>query len=326
MTKKADRPPDFLVVGTPRSGTTLVQRLVAELPGVRVTPETHFFPLFYEQHLRNRTFPLEEAQLREVLGHYTSMRVVEGLRLDVDAIVNKLDGTCSSAWELFSALIGDLAGEAELVGEKTPNHLRWWRPLSQASPDLKFIAVVRDPRAVVASMLDVPFGMKSALLLAFQWREDMRELELASRGLSPDQLLMLRFEDVVNSPSRAQGQVAEFLGITGSPIPLAAEEEISLFPSWESPWKGRATGPVERTRVDAWRSRLSGREVRTIESVAGRFMRREGYTLQGRGGLVGLFAHGAASPKDVLRLARSRRARLGQRRLINDTEVSVDTT
>lgn len=38
--------PAFLIVGTPRSGTTLVQRLASELPGVAIPPETHFFSLF----------------------------------------------------------------------------------------------------------------------------------------------------------------------------------------------------------------------------------------------------------------------------------------
>ena len=33
----------FLMVGTPRSGTTLLQRLACELPGVGMPPETHFF-------------------------------------------------------------------------------------------------------------------------------------------------------------------------------------------------------------------------------------------------------------------------------------------
>ena len=42
----------FLIVGTPRSGTTLVQRLVSELRGVRVPPRDPFL-----SHVRARSRP-----------------------------------------------------------------------------------------------------------------------------------------------------------------------------------------------------------------------------------------------------------------------------
>jgi len=45
------RGPDFLIVGSARSGTTLVQRLACELPGVAMPPETHFFDIFLRRLL-----------------------------------------------------------------------------------------------------------------------------------------------------------------------------------------------------------------------------------------------------------------------------------
>ena len=51
----------FVIIGTARSGTTLVQRLCAELPGVWVPPETHFWDLadrarhYFEFPLRGRS-------------------------------------------------------------------------------------------------------------------------------------------------------------------------------------------------------------------------------------------------------------------------------
>src|SRR5262245_51226417 len=57
----------FLIVGTPRSGTTLVQRLATELPGVRVPPETHFFPHFGSDLIKRTSFPLDAGGIeREV--------------------------------------------------------------------------------------------------------------------------------------------------------------------------------------------------------------------------------------------------------------------
>ena len=50
----SDRPAElsFLVVGTARSGTTLVQRLCCELPRVWVPGETHFWSMAPEIQMR----------------------------------------------------------------------------------------------------------------------------------------------------------------------------------------------------------------------------------------------------------------------------------
>ena len=57
--KALKRDVDFLIVGTPRSGTTLVQRLACELPGVGMPRETEFWLGYRSSPLRTASFPLE---------------------------------------------------------------------------------------------------------------------------------------------------------------------------------------------------------------------------------------------------------------------------
>ena len=152
----------FLVVGSPRSGTTLVQRLACEIPGVRMPPETHFFTRYAVGLMARRQFPLDAEALAEEIRLFAGGDQVGGLDVDVAAVVDDLGGTCARPFDLFDALVRYLAGPAEVWGEKTPNHLVWWRPISEASPTISFVVVVRDPRAVVASNLAMP------------WREDRR--------------------------------------------------------------------------------------------------------------------------------------------------------
>ncbi|MGH9892890.1 MAG: sulfotransferase, partial [bacterium] len=150
--------PEFLIVGTPRSGTTLVQRLACELSAVVVPPETHFFSDFYPRLKRRHSFPLDEASLRQALGSYLKMKTSLGLKLEVDDVVATLDGWCRSPLDLYGAITLRLAGGAELVGEKTPDHLRWWQPLATSLPHLRIVAVTRDPRGVVASRIQAGWG------------------------------------------------------------------------------------------------------------------------------------------------------------------------
>lgn len=93
-----------------------------------------------------------------------------------------------------------LAGPAAVRGEKTPEHLMWWRPLVRALPGLKIVAVVRDPRAVAASHLEVPWGIRSHVVLAEQWSFDQRQVMAARATLGRRRCLVLHYEDA--SPTR----------------------------------------------------------------------------------------------------------------------------
>lgn len=314
--------PHFLIVGTPRSGTTLLQRLTAELPGVSVTPETHFFSLFYDAALRGTRMPMESADVIRVIRQYAELPVVRELGIDAEVIADSLGGRCDSAWHLFGAVVDALAGHGHVVGEKTPNHLRWWRPLAAASPPLRIVAVVRDPRAVVASNLDVPFGMASPMLVAAQWLEDLRDLAAATRYLPSNRLLLLRYEDVLEGPAAAKRQIAGFLGVDECEHEGSGQDggrPSSLFPTWESSWKARAIGPVDSSRAAAWRSRLSEEELRGVELVARRGMRWAGY--QSDHHRLSPEAVRGFSPAELGRLAHFRWSRRLQRRAISQASV-----
>lgn len=269
--------PGFLVVGTPRSGTTLVQRLACELPGVRVPPETHFFRLFAGPLLRRRRFPLDAAALRAELRAFAALPTSRGMGLDSEAtiedVVADLGGRCDSAVRLFGAIVRALAGEAAVRGEKTPSHLMWWRPLARALPAVRMVAVVRDPRAVVASYATA-WGRRQPALLAQRWSLDQRAVLAMRRTLGPRRCLLLRYEDVVAEPDDAREALGAFLGVGA--LEAAPGPPGPLHLSWET-WKRQASGPVTRDRLSAWRHVLDARESATVGAICGRRMAAFGY-------------------------------------------------
>ena len=277
---------DFLVVGTPRSGTTLVQRLACEVPGVVTPPETHFFPGVMGELVQPSAFPLAGAELRRVLDAYVALGPNAGLGLDVSAVMQALGGRCQSPVQLFNAVVVQLTGGGEVIGEKTPSHIRWWRPLSQADPTLRFIVVSRDPRAVVSSNLGAPWSEESwarewgedkYLFFAFRWQyEDLLARRLA-RQLGP-RVLALRYEDVVAAPDRARWRIARFLGRpANSAAPGRAPESIVM--PWES-WKHRALGPIG-DRSSRWREagHLTSAMAEDVAAVCWLGMARHHYRL-----------------------------------------------
>jgi hypothetical protein len=287
ITHKQVKTVDFLIVGMPRSGTTLLQRLACELPGVRVPPETHFFRAFARKLMDRRSFPLSREAIIEEISNFTELPTSAGLDLDGQAIADSLGGTCESPFELFCAVVGQLAGPSRVLGEKTPAHLRWWRPLSAASPSLRFVGLIRDPRAVVASNLRMKWssrfsswGSEVHVPFAEQWRASEELTRAMQAQLGPERVLVFRYEDVVTDPDDARSRLARFLSVSvpSDEVPAAAPSDIIME---RESWKSSALGPVDPGLRDAWlrEGQLSKRQYRQISTICRSGAKRWGYAV-----------------------------------------------
>ena len=268
-----DRELSFLIVGTPRSGTTLVQRLACEIPGVAVPPETHFLYFFAADLYRRRRFPLDGAAVRDEIALYMGLDNSRDLVIDPDAVAADLGERCDSILELFAALVRHLAGPAEMYGEKTPAHIVWWDKLAAASPGMRFVVVVRHPAAVVASWVEA-WPHESWAAAAERWRLDQLRTEEMLRALGPRRVLRLRYEDVVADPAGARTRLATFLGRDAPAEP--AQPRRALYLPWET-WKQRSLDEVDPARAEAWRDVLEPGQVLHVASVCRAGMAAFGY-------------------------------------------------
>jgi hypothetical protein len=263
--------PAFMIVGTPRSGTTLCQRLACELDGVVVPPETHFFSLFAPSLLDHQRFPLAGTELVREFDRFAALRTSRSLGLHVGDAVARVDGRVGSILQMFEAVLRTLTGDAPTIGEKTPNHLLWWRVLAVALPSVRFVAMVRDPRAVVASYRQA-WGSRDHTVLAERWVSDQQQVRALADTLGPQRSLILKYEDVVVNPQNARDRLA---GFVGSPEGDGQQTRFVFLP-WEG-WKEGAMGPITRTRTAAWKDVLSPAEEADILAIASGEMRLAGY-------------------------------------------------
>jgi hypothetical protein len=167
-------------------------------------------------------------------------------------------------------MVSAMSPSATVLGEKTPNHIAWWEQFANAQPHLKYIAVVRDPRAVLNSQRGVAWGEPNAYALAERWLAHQRSIRDCARLLGPDRCLTIRYEDLVADPKGHQQQIAEFLGVPFDPEPLSADHlrAYPLFATRES-WKSNAMGAVTQDRVESWRDRLVEEDVAVIDAMCG---------------------------------------------------------
>jgi LPS sulfotransferase NodH len=260
------------IVGMPRSGTTLLCELLGQHPRIKSTAETHLF----RRHFR------DARSVSAPLSNDEQMRLAERFErddrlchLDLNAIVGAARG--QGAVRTGSAFLQDvlLAGSAAMAGqlvlEKTPDHVFFLPALMLAFPDSPIIHIHRDPRAVSASLKQVPWDSNPSVWHAWQWR---RAITVASRA--GKRVHHLAYEDLVRAPEEALRALYGCLGLE-SPGSLSRQPEERSFDPRREPWKQRASAPPDPGRVDRWRRILTRADIAAIEAVGGRQMARLGY-------------------------------------------------
>lgn len=262
---------DFVIGGTSRSGTTLVQRLVGGLHNVQVAPETHF----YANHRKlwvNLTFPLSGNDLTELVNRYAVSvdRADHDARPPVDAILSTLGGHARDPFELFTAITTNLVAGEGLVGEKTPLHVRWFAHLLERDPELKVIGIIRHPNGVWKSHQRVPWGGRDASALAARWAKDQKAIALVQDQF-PHRTLVLRHHHVVRDPGGTQKRLAEFLGVDDA---VLADARHQLG---RAEWKKQAAGEIDAGRADWPQDQESPMGRRHVRAMTYSMRRRFGF-------------------------------------------------
>lgn len=326
------RPVEFLVVGSPRSGTTVVQRLACELDGVAMPPETHFFTQFAPGLVERAAFPLDERAIAEEVRRFSSLPNTAPHPGLAEEVVAELRGRCGSPLDLFDAIVRVSCGPAVTYGEKTPEHLRWWRPLVAARPELRFVAVVRHPLDVVASNLAAPWRHDESiaahvgavhLVFAARWVHDQTQVRAMTSALGGDRVLVLRYEDVVADADAARDAIARFLALptTAGGRTGDAEAPTGIVLPWET-WKRRALGPIDTGSVGAWQDQLTARQASEVATVCRAEMGHHGYRRDRPGPLRAALAWARLGRESYRRLGRIRGGLRWQQERIDATDLS----
>lgn len=272
----ADRP--VFIVGCPRSGTTLLQRLLDAHPDVAIAPETFFMRRFWARRAEYGDLQ-RDAPFERLLHDLTATAAFAEMGLDADAFVAAAHRGDRSYPAIFRLLLMQFAAQrgAHVVGEKTPNHVLHLPALRNFFPAARFIHLVRDPRAVAYSWRSVPWS--SGRL----WRDAEVWVEYVAAGRAAgsdrdDALLAVHFERLVRAPEATLRRICAHLALEYDPALLAFHERAPETVNVErEPWKANATRPIDPSAADRWRAALTPQQVATVEAVAGDEMRHWGY-------------------------------------------------
>ena len=111
------------------------------------------------------------------------------------------------------------------------------------------------------------FGPKTAYEAAHEWRDTVTTIRRFGRSLSPDVFTEVRYEDLVDDPTRVMRQLAEYLGIDN-----AGDVAAAIAPRLRTQVRGNTSL--------TWPHAMTRREIECFESIAGRDLEAFGYPLK----------------------------------------------
>lgn len=241
----------IFVVGSRRSGTHWLQRIVCAHPHVAGVPsETHLFS--------DGVRPLVERFHHGARG----LTRVGFVYADEGELLDATRDFCDRMLGQFRE-----PGRPFLV-ERTPWHVFHLELITRIYPDARVAHIVRDGRDVARSLVSQTWGPPTIAEAADEWRTSVvagrRGHDLARRYVE------VRYEDLLAAPERTICQLYEGLGLEASPEAvrsalIEARVQANLSPTDSSVGAGK------------WRDSLSRREVSAFERVAGLTMAELGY-------------------------------------------------
>jgi LPS sulfotransferase NodH len=281
VTQSDSEPPDVFVVGMPRSGTTLLTSILAAHPKVAVAPESHYFPEVWRRFQR----PTREdvPRLLEAFFANPHVRAYEFTQPDRDAI---RDAVTSDPDRAHAALLGTATRvwarrhDRPVVVEKTPRHLEYLPAIIRLFPDSRFVVMQRDPRDVALSLSRVEWNDVDFITGLRRWRDYARRGR-AFVHAHPDRAIRVRFEDLVADTEAQAKRLCDLVGLEYSQAMRRPAPDAAGFDPEHEPWKRRAAAPVDPSRANRWKTRLSSIDQAVADRVLGGELEAQGYERSG---------------------------------------------
>ncbi|HID97510.1 MAG TPA: sulfotransferase [Thermodesulfobacteriaceae bacterium] len=270
MTCKASDLKIIFVGGSPRSGTTLVKRILDAHSDIYCGPEFDYLPRFCELY-SNMKYSLEIGRLKSYTDEH---QLREHFRNFILAFFVPLA-------ERF---------KVHCIAEKTPDNIIWFYELHEIFPEAFLVHVIRNPLDVVASHLRL--GKRtdrnqplfhSARLTANVWKKTVFHLTRDNDRFNDPEFrqkyLELRYEDLVRRPGEEIARLSDHIGVPFEKSMLVSsgrgKGDITIFDEFYT--TEEYYRPIVQSSVGRWKKELSKRELFAILDITYRELIELGY-------------------------------------------------
>ncbi len=270
--------PYVFIVGSPRSGTTLLRHIVSAHPAITITPEAHWIPLFFQEKRGLTPEGMITPQFVDQLLEHPKFAL---FRIPKEEVLALAENGYPQTYASFITRIFDLYGRKQgkaLVGNKTPDSARRIRTLHTLWPEARFVHLIRDGRNVALSLMSWPRVAQKRPGTFSTWKDDpvstaamwwelnVRGGREAGRTLDPRLYFEIRYESLIANPEQECRALCAFMGLPFHEAMLRHQDvrpgqgpKVAAKRDWQ---------PITAGMRD-WRSAMSPEQVERFEAAVG---------------------------------------------------------
>jgi LPS sulfotransferase NodH len=274
----------FFLVGSGRSGSTLLRRMLYAHPALHIPPETYVLGEVIELFEQARKLLSWRDLVCLVLARFEYHREFETFETSLRPLAQRLVALPERRRTLATILDGLYRHHAAAQsrrhtvrwGDKTPLNTFHLDAIHRVFPDAQFVHVLRDG-------VDVSYSYVSASLYpdiqaaARRWRDSLRAAR-RFMALHPAACLEIRYEELATQPEATLRRLCAFLRISYRPAMLQSEAVAAEL--GDVPRRRHHRGvrrPIFSSSIGRGRTNVSATERRALDRLIGRDLQHAGY-------------------------------------------------
>ena len=282
-----------IIVGAPRSGTTLLRFMLDAHSELALPPETGF--LTVAPALTGSGDKLREKFFHAVVnyaapaGPWPDFEIPQEVFWDALTQIRPFD--ISEGYREFYRLYAERCRKPR-CGDKTPLYCRHIDTIRTVLPEARFIHIIRDGRDAALSLRRMWFSPGSKIeIQASYWRDCV--LAARTAGVGRGDYIEIRYEELILNTREVLARVCAHLALTFEEGMLSyykrapdrlKEHKGRLFANGtvltqkeRIQQQQRVTSPPDPTCISAWKRLMKPLERKRFQLVAGDLLKELGY-------------------------------------------------
>lgn len=297
---KSEKIPIHFIVGSARSGTTLLSAIFNQHSEVVSTTENDFLLYFLVDFFNSDITDMRVKKKLSELIKKRRKRVINIWDVDEEFVSFLCNSDKIKTYKQFCTGVYLHYGKkyfgkknVKIIIDKNPTYTLHLNTLLKNFPDSKFIALVRDYRDVISSQKRFFSLLKLIPIYGYMWTIN-NELIYDCYQKNPDKILLVKYEELVTSPEKIIKRICRFLnidyenGMLGyykNLSPILEQVNNNLSEAQKKRVQEMFTlinQPVTAKRIGSSEKELRKKEIMAADFVAGKTAIKFGYIPKNR--------------------------------------------
>lgn len=270
----------IFIIGTQRSGTTLLRLILNAHSQIAVPEEASFLmPLLKKKNIKGF---ISGSFLKRFVSYLSLNALFRLWSYDYSGLISYLQKQERiSLRDLIDKIFTSYcsAKGKQIWGDKTPSFFRKVDILYSLFPDAKFIHIVRDGRDAFDSWRRADPSMDNAAVMALDWSYKLYRIEKSFSRIPERNRLAIRYEDLLEHPEETVRLICTTLGVD-------YEHGMLEFYKTSHDYVGEHHSklifrPIARNNKFKWKKNLALKESAVFELLVGRYLRKYNYEIMG---------------------------------------------